>query len=246
MRTWHILLTLAVLGLLIGALTVGSTAPAAVEPEAHCFAHGAGWEQFLQGADADGNGTISRDEFAGPDHAFARIDADGDGQITQEEAAASALTRHAQRGLQGRQRAQIDPQERWQRWLEHADADASGTISREEFPAPAELFAKIDADGDGQITQDEALVMPARRAGEGGERGERRGQVGPEARWQRLLEGHDADGNGTISRDEFRGADDVFDRIDADGDGQITQEEAGEIGGRLRGGAGLGRGGPQA
>ena len=45
-----------------------------------------------------------------------------------------------------------------------------------------------------------------------------------EKRGKRALRG-DANGDGVVDRDEFRGKDERFDKIDADGDGQLTKEE---------------------
>jgi len=45
-----------------------------------------------------------------------------------------------------------------------------------------------------------------------------------EKRGKRALRG-DANGDGVVDRDEFRGKDEHFDKIDADGDGQLTKEE---------------------
>jgi len=45
-----------------------------------------------------------------------------------------------------------------------------------------------------------------------------------ERRGNRALRG-DANNDGVVDRDEFRGKDEHFDKIDADGDGQLTKEE---------------------
>lgn len=50
-------------------------------------------------------------------------------------------------------------------------------------------------------------------------------QPDPQARWQKMLEKWDADGDGKISKDEFQGPENMFARIDANGDGVITQDE---------------------
>lgn len=231
MHTQRMIVGLAVSALLLGALAIGFTQPGPQGEQAQCGPHGESWEQFLQEHDADGSGTLSADEFPGPDHAFTRIDADGNGQITEQEAVEAAKTRHERRGMQGRRGEQIDPQQRWERWLEHQDANGDGVISKDEFNGPEHAFTRLDANEDGQITQEEALATPARRGGDGGPGHER---MNPEERWARMLEHLDADGSGTISQDEFPGRDEVFARIDADGDGQITQDEMQEAAQRMR------------
>lgn len=46
------------------------------------------------------------------------------------------------------------------------------------------------------------------------------------------FEQDDADNNGVVTRDEFSGPADLFDRLDSNGDGQINREEAKPKGGR--------------
>jgi hypothetical protein len=114
-----------------------------------------------------------------------------------------------------------------------ADTDGDGRISRAEAAAAADTrFARMDANGDGKLTPEEmgprggrggsdmppppppavadaAAPPPAR--GMGGGRGIRRA---------------DADGNGSLTRDEFRALEmRRFDRLDANQDGFIDQGE---------------------
>lgn len=50
--------------------------------------------------------------------------------------------------------------------------------------------------------------------------------------WQRL-ERMDANGDGKVSRDEFRGPDRFWNRLDGDKDGVVTRKEADAMGGRM-------------
>ena len=237
MRTKKILIVVGVSALLLGALAIGFTAPAArggqggpadIDPAAH-------WARLLDHCDANEDGVVSKDEFEGPEHAFTRLDANEDGQITQDEGLAP---RQRGTGMQGAGRgpANIDPAEHWARRLEHCDANEDGVIAKDEFEGPEHAFARLDANADGQITEAEGLA-PRMRMGQGGPQ---RGNIDPEARWQRMLEHLDADKSGTISQEEFLGRDQAFARIDANSDGQITQDEAAQMGQGRRGGGGPG------
>ncbi len=79
------------------------------------------------------------------------------------------------------------------------------------------VFKKIDENGDGVLSSKEIAKSQE--------------QVREEAR-KRFFDRIDTDGNGTISKEEFRGPAERFDRIDADGNGAITPEEFGNAGRR--------------
>ena len=103
------------------------------------------------------------------------------------------------------------------------DADASGGISLDEAEGPLEgHFDQIDADGNGEITGAELKESRAKRLDRGIEMRER-------------IKAADADGNGAISSIEANeaGLDKIiehFDKIDSDGDGEITKQELKDIG----------------
>ena len=90
------------------------------------------------------------------------------------------------------------------------DANDDGVVDRDEFRGKDEHFDKIDADGDGQLTKEEC--KSARKA--------RRSKHG-----KKRFEKQDANSNGVIDRDEFRGKDQKFAKMDADGNGELTHEE---------------------
>ena len=98
------------------------------------------------------------------------------------------------------------------------DADGSGGISVDEAEGPLEgHFDKIDADGSGEITGAELKASRAKRFESGMEMRDR-------------IKAADADGNGAISNNEANEAGldkliEYFDKIDSDGDGEITKQE---------------------
>ena len=118
---------------------------------------------------------------------------------------------------------------------------ADGVLTRAEALSMAtERFDKVDANGDGFLSETEAEAAKdraeARRAermaeregrGERGERGRRGGRGGEDGdRIARAFERQDANDDGFISREEAREAALArFDEADADGDGEVTREE---------------------
>ena len=101
-----------------------------------------------------------------------------------------------------------------------ADADGDGQVTREEAQAARQArIAALDADGDGFVTEAELTAWHMARA-------EERVAAMVARQMQRL----DADGDGRISGAEALAgggglSDTLFDRADADGDGAISAEE---------------------
>ena len=98
------------------------------------------------------------------------------------------------------------------------DANASGGISVDEAEGPLERhFDQIDTDGNEEITSTELRASRAKRFERGIEMRDR-------------IKAADVNGNGTISNNEANeaGLDKLiehFDKIDSDGDGEITKQE---------------------
>lgn len=176
-------------------------------------------------ADTNSDGVLTRQEFdAGRVSEFARLDADRNGQLTREEMRAGRGERgeHRRGGRRGGHRGE------GMNHIARADANNDGNITREEFLArPNEMFQRLDANNDGVISTAERSQRPERgeRAERRGERGDRPDRPNP-----------DTDGNGTFSRAEFTamGAH-FFERMDANNDGRVTQEEAQAARGHRRG-----------
>ena len=119
---------------------------------------------------------LAREHGERPD--FATLDADGSGEITAEDFAL----------LQDQRFGEVD-------------TDGDGQVSRAEFLAHAaarageragEMFDRLDADGDGMLSED---AIAARMGGE------RRG-----GGMTRMLERFDTDNSGGLSAEEFEAA----------------------------------------
>jgi len=113
---------------------------------------------MLDRLDTDGDGKVSRAEY---DAHFAQLDQDGDGYITTDE------YQNVRNEFRTERRNQM---------FEADDENKDGKVSRDEFSGPSKAFSKIDADGDGYITGEEAQnFRPLRdgscRSGRGGQRG---------------------------------------------------------------------------
>ena len=97
--------------------------------------------------------------------------------------------------------------------LKAADTNGDGLISRAEaaaLPKIAERFDQIDANRDGQVSVEELKAARGKHRGHGG-----------------LVKHLDADGDGKVSKAEAMvAAEKRFDRVDANKDGFITQDEA--------------------
>lgn len=144
-------------------------------------------EKHFDTVDANGDGIVTREEadaakeklHAGmakrhgtPEERFAAADANGDGKITLDEMKAAAEKRMAEHGKDGAGKHS----ERFDKWFSAADKDGDGALTLEELKAGkdrmkqggmrdgkrGDMFARLDADGDGQIAKAEALAAADR------------------------------------------------------------------------------------
>jgi Ca2+-binding EF-hand superfamily protein len=157
--------------------------------------------------DQNGDGKISKDEYRGGEPLFARIDADGDGLITKDEAAKFQPPQAADAGA----RMIADR-------ILKMDRDGDGKVSRDGFAGIPANFARWDSNKDGFITLEEAARMAQEVASRGG------AAAGQGAMADRL-KAMDRDGDGKISKDEFRGPAQLFDRLDTNSDGFLSSAE---------------------
>ncbi|SFT77537.1 EF-hand domain-containing protein [Sedimentitalea nanhaiensis] len=94
------------------------------------------------------------------------------------------------------------------------DADGNGEITREEMNTHHQArFSETDANGDGALSRAEMIEASVKRAG---------------ARADEMIEQFDANLDGLLTQDEMpkqRRSDKMFDRVDKDGNGSISQAE---------------------
>ncbi|WP_193789548.1 EF-hand domain-containing protein [Salipiger sp. CCB-MM3] len=130
--------------------------------------------QMFETFDTDGNGSISRDEFAanGPAagfaDAYAVADADGNGELEGDELIAFADARKSAREAQ---QLEMRKARMEQRMLERFDANEDGKLTLDEMQAqgPMGFFDRFDADENGEVSQDELAQAGPMRQGPGGE-----------------------------------------------------------------------------
>jgi len=178
--------------------------------------------------DADGDGLLSLGETPLDEDRFNAIDADGDGYLTREELAEDAKSREQAKGslsgqltllMQG-----VDSGELAASIVEKDDADGDGLLSFEETPLDEDRFNAIDANGDGFISADELSADMEENMAQG-MAPPPAGGPGQGRDAETIVAEDDEDGDGLLSLSETPLDEDMFNSIDANGDGFISADE---------------------
>jgi Ca2+-binding EF-hand superfamily protein len=138
-------------------------------------------------------------------------------------------------------------------FFDEYDTNSDGKVTKDEFRGAAEVFKLLDEDGDGAITPTE-LGLPAdfkpdpkrKRPGAGREAPAKDRGAAQRERMAKLLEqlkAMDTNQDGKVSKDEWKGPEKMFARLDRNKDGVIDMgdRQAGVGGEGRRGKAGKGR-----
>lgn len=195
-------------------------------------------EEIFKRLDADGDGKVKPDDVPeerreGFRRMLERVDENKDGAASLEEFrkgfAAAQGARPEQGNPEGRRPQPGQPggpQPFGDALLfRSVDTDGNGTLSKEELAKAGEALAKLDKNADGSVSREE--ILPPR--GEGFRPGQpQAGQPDRPNPSQMLgyMMRQDANGDGAISKEEAGDRlRENFDRIDGNGDGKLTEPE---------------------
>jgi hypothetical protein len=195
--------------------------------------------------DLNGDGVLDSQEIDSAPASLAKLDKNSDGQITTDEARPPMMEGRGRGGRGGQEEsAPTNMVEETVKTLMAFDANGDGKLSKSELPERFQgIFDRGDADKDGFLTPEEirkmATAQTAASGGPGGRGPEGGRGEGPRGnmnfiRIDPVLAAVDSNGDGVISADEIRDSAAALRKLDKDGDGRVTREEAMPATGRGR------------
>jgi Ca2+-binding EF-hand superfamily protein len=162
------------------------------------------------GMDRNGDSVITRQEWNGSDRSFAVHDWNGDGVLSGVE-----LQPGARRQRQGNDQQPFDSPYRDYRfddWTAQGfsglDHNRDGRITSDEWHFDRDGFARADHNGDGIVTRAEFL-----------------NEDGADDDVEDRVRDMDANRDGRVTRDEWHGSRQIFDRLDGNRDGALSGTE---------------------
>ncbi len=103
------------------------------------------------------------------------------------------------------------------------DTDHNGALSDEEIKGAANILAKLDRNGDGEVTLEELRIPPPPPRQDGDD------PIGPPPKGPRpippLIAAIDADHDGNVSSEEIENSPEALKTLDKNGDGALSPEE---------------------
>ena len=189
--------------------------------------------------DINGDGEIAAGEVDAKKHVlFQRLvrtaDADGDGTLDRDEFVTGTQAKKRERKPVDIQGGKLGPSPgRFENVFRKRDADEDGRVTIDEVPEPQREFFqraldKLDEDGDGGLTMSqfvEALKQRSGRGPNGRNRPQKIRSGQPGVRTAGLLGALDADHDGQLSSGEIAAASSALMKLDVDGDGRLVRKE---------------------
>ena len=166
--------------------------------------------------DKNKDGIIQKDEYPGDQTKFREYDKNRDDALSLAETTAMAEEEIADI------RKKMKSPNRYE-FLTLFDSDKDNNVSLDEYDGPTAEFKRYDKDGDGVVTYEELYPEKMAEKMRKYDKGE---AMGPKPEDLSILETLDANKDGKVARDEFKGNDDAWKRLDRNGDGVVTIADA--------------------
>ena len=163
--------------------------------------------------DKNKDGQIQKDEYPGDQVKFREFDKNRDDVLSLAETTAMAEEEIADI------RKKMKSPNRYE-FLTLFDIDKDNNVALDEYDGPTAEFKRFDKDGDGVVSYEE--LYPERMA----DKSRKDEYMTPKPQDLSILETLDANKDGKVARDEFKGNDDAWKRLDKNGDGVITIADA--------------------